>query len=169
MVDDSKKRDAGGRLRAAAPHRGTRPARAAAAAAATAAALAAFLTGCSTPASTASQPPTSKLVRVPGSAEPSIVLTQLGAKRIGLETAAVTAAPRGESTFPYTALLYEPNGQAAVYVATGALTFRRALVTVDAIAGNVVIVKSGVTPGQRVATDGAEELLGLQNGVGEET
>jgi multidrug efflux pump subunit AcrA (membrane-fusion protein) len=169
MIDNSKERDAGGGLRVAASHRDTRPVRAAAVTAVAAAALAAFLAGCATPASTASQPPTSKLVRVPGSAEPSIVLTQLGAKRIGLETASVTGAPRGESTFPYTALLYEPNGQAAVYVATGTLTFRRAFVTVDTIAGNVVIVKSGVTPGQHVATDGAEELLGLQNGVGEET
>ena len=54
-------------------------------------------------------------------------------------------------------------------MATGTLTFTRAFVTVDAIDGDVVIVKSGVTPGQRVATDGAEELLGAQNGVGEET
>jgi hypothetical protein len=108
-------------------------------------------------------------VRLPGSAEPSIELTQLGAQRIGLETASVAAAPGGESTFPYTALVYEPNGQAAVYVASGTLTFTRAFVTVDTITGDVATVKSGVAPGQRVATDGAEELLGLQNGVGEET
>jgi hypothetical protein len=30
-------------------------------------------------------------------------------------------------------------------------------------------VASGVTLGERVVTDGAEELLGVQNGVGEET
>jgi multidrug efflux pump subunit AcrA (membrane-fusion protein) len=169
MTDNSKKRGTGGRLQAGASHCGTRPARAATLTVVAAAALAAVLAGCSTPASTVSQPPTSKLVRVPGNSEPSIVLTQLGAERIGLKTAVVTTAPGGEATFPYTALLYEPNGQAAVYVATGTLTFTRAFVTVDTISGNVVVVKSGVTPGRHVATDGAEELLGVQNGVGEET
>ena len=97
------------------------------------------------------------------------MLTPLGAQRIGLRIAAVTAGSGGTATFPYAALLYEPNGQAAVYVATGTLTFTRAFVAVDTITGNVVVVKSGVAPGQRVATDGAEELLGVQNGVGEET
>ena len=169
MINNSKKRGAGGRLQAGASHRGTRLARAATRTAGVAAALTAVLAGCSTSASTATQPPTSRLVQLPGSSEPSIVLTQLGATRIGLKTAAVSTASGGEATFPYTALLYEPNGQAVVYVATGALTFTREFVTVDTITGNVVVVKSGVTPGQRVATDGAEELLGVQNGVGEET
>ena len=127
------------------------------------------LAGCSTASSTVAQPPTAKLVRMPGSSEPSVVLTQLGAERIGLETAPVTIGRDGEATLPYPALLYEPNGQTAVYVATGTLTFTRAFVTVVAIDGDTVIVKAGVAPGDRVATDGAEELLGVQNGVGEET
>ncbi|HTU74530.1 MAG TPA: hypothetical protein VMG38_13525 [Trebonia sp.] len=168
MIDNSKWRDAGGGLGARASRRGTRHLWAAVLTA-VAAAVAAVLSGCATASSTTTTPPTSKLVRVPGSSEPSIVLTQLGAARIGLHTAPVAGASGGQATLPYTALLYEPNGQAAVYVATGTLTFTRAFVTVDRITGNVVIVKSGVTPGQRVATDGAEELLGIQNGVGEET
>jgi hypothetical protein len=168
MTDNSKRRDAGDGARACGWHGGSRPARATALVTVTAA-LAAVLAGCSAASSTAPPPPTSKLVRVPGSSEPSIVLTQLGAERIGLETASVTAATSGEATFPYAALLYEPNGQAAVYVATGTLTFTRAFVTVDTITGGVVVVKSGVSPGARVVTDGAEELLGVQNGVGEET
>jgi hypothetical protein len=139
------------------------------AAVAVAAALTAAGSGCSTSSSTASPPPTSKLVQRPGSSQPSIVLTQLGAERIGLRTAPVTVGQGGEATFPYAALLYEPDGQAAVYVATGQLTFTRHFVTVDTIYGNTVTVRSGVSPGERVATDGAEELLGVQNGVGEET
>lgn len=168
MNDNSKKRDAGPLLRAGTSGR-TRRGRAATLAALTAAAVTAAVAGCSTVSSTAAQPPTWKLVHVRGSSQPSIVLTQLGAERIGLKTAPVTAAWNGKSTFPYTALLYEPNGQAAVYVATGSLTFTRVFVTVDTITGNTVTVTSGVTPGHRVATDGAEELLGVQNGVGEET
>jgi multidrug efflux pump subunit AcrA (membrane-fusion protein) len=138
-------------------------------AAAVAGAVTATLAGCSASAPAASQPPTSQLVTTPGNAEPSVELTPLGATRIGLETAAVTVGQAGEATFPYSALLYEPNGQAAVYVSTGTLTFLRELVTVDSISGGTVVVTTGVTPGQRVVTDGAEELLGVQNGVGEET
>ena len=75
----------------------------------------------------------------------------------------------GRATFPYSALLYEPDGTAAVYVPTGQLTFLRHFVKVAAIDGSTVVVTSGVTPGQSVVTAGAEELLGVQNGVGEET
>ena len=100
---------------------------------------------------------------------PSGVSTTLGAQRIGLETAPVAAGPGGAATFPYAALLYEPNGQMAVYVSAGTLTYTRHFIKVDAINGDQVTVASGVTLGERVVTDGAEELLGVQNGVGEET
>jgi len=134
-----------------------------------AAAVIAVLSGCAKTPTAASQPPTAKLVPTAGSPVPSVQLTPLGAVRIGLETAKVTVGQGGEATFPYTALLYESNGQAAVYVASGPLTFTRHFVDVDTISGQVVTVKSGVTPGVTVATDGSEELLGVQNGVGVET
>ena len=127
------------------------------------------LAGCASSASSAAQSPTSKLVTLPGTMTPSVVLTPLGAQRIGLETASVSAGPGGAVTFPYAALLYEPNGQTAVYVSAGTLTYTRHFVKVDAINGGQVTVASGVTLGERVVTNGAEELLGVQNSVGEET
>ena len=127
------------------------------------------LAGCASSASSAAQSPTSKLVTLPGTATPSVVLTPLGAQRIGLETAPVSAGPGGAATFPYAALLYEPDGQIAVYVSAGTLTYTRHFVKVDAVSGGQVTVTSGVTLGERVVTDGAEELMGVQNGVGEET
>ena len=130
---------------------------------------AAGLAGCASPASSTPQSPTSKPVTLPGAGTPSVVLTPLGAQRIGLETAPVSAGPGGAATFPYAALLYEPNGQTAVYVPAGTLTYARHFVQVDAINGGQVTVTSGVTAGERVVTNGAEELLGVQNGVGEET
>lgn len=125
--------------------------------------------GCApTSSSDQSPPPTASLQDTPGSPVPSIVLTPLGKQRIGLQTAPVGDAG-GKVTFPYSALLYEPDGTAAVYVPTGQLTFLRHFVKVAAINGSTVVVTSGVTPGQSVVTTGAEELLGVQNGVGEET
>jgi len=129
----------------------------------------AALAGCASSRAATSVPPVARLVPTAGSSVPGVQLTQLGATRIGLETALVTAGQGGEATFPRSALLYEPTGQAAVYVTSGVLTFVRHFVDVDTITGQVVIVKSGVTPGDHVVTDGAEELLGVQNGVGEET
>jgi hypothetical protein len=130
---------------------------------------AAGVAGCAPTTTDQSAPPTATLQTTPGSSVPSVVLTQLGKQRIGLETAPVGTGPGGRATFPYSALLYEPDGTPAVYVPTGQLTFLRHYVKVAAIRGNTVVVASGVTPGQRVVTSGAEELLGVQNGVGEET
>jgi hypothetical protein len=131
--------------------------------------VAAGVAGCA-PSSSSDQasPPTASLRTTPGSSVPSVVLTQTGAQRIGVRTAPVRIAG-GLPAFPYSALLYEPDGKTAVYVPTGTLTYLRHYVTVSAIDGNVVVVKSGVSLGQDVVVAGAEELLGVQNGVGEQT
>jgi hypothetical protein len=144
-------------------HRTRRAALACAAAAALAAAA-----GCSSSGSTAAPPPTAQLERT--SHGLSVVLTPLGAQRIALRTGPATAAPGGAVAVPYGALVYEPAGEPAVYVATGPLTYTRYLVPVTVIAGQTVYLKAGSLPaGAAVVTQGAEELLGVQNGVGEET
>ncbi len=136
---------------------------------AAAAAATAALAGCTSTASSSAPAPPASLQQVVGAQVPNVVLTPVGAQRIGLKTAQVQAGPVGEATFPYSALLYEANGTTAVYVTNGQLTYTRHLVDVDSITGSQVTVKSGVTPGMQVVTDGAEELLGVQNGVGVET
>ena len=140
----------------------------AALACAAAAALATTAAGCSSSGSTASPPPTAQLERT--SHGLSVVLTPLGAQRIALRTGQATAAAGGQVAVPYDALVYEPSGEPAVYVATGTLTYTRYLVPVTVIAGQTVYLKPGILPANAtVVTQGAEELLGVQNGVGEET
>ena len=99
------------------------------------------------------------------------MLTPLGAQRIALRTGHALAGPGGQLTVPYDALVYEPSGEPAVYVATGSLTFTRSLVPGDARSlGQTVYLKPGSLPVHSVVvTQGAEELLGVQSGVGEET
>ena len=141
--------------------------RAALACAAAAAALAATAAGCSNSGSGTSQPPTAQLEKT--SHGLSVVLTPLGAQRIALRTSQARES-NGEIAVPYDALVYEPDGNPAVYVATGALTYTRYLVPVATISGNTVYLKAGSLPANAtVVTQGAEELLGVQNGVGEET
>jgi hypothetical protein len=133
-----------------------------------AAALATTAAGCSSSGSTASPPPTAQLEKT--SHGLSVVLTPLGAQRIALRTGHVAAAPGGQVAVPYDALVYEPAGDPAVYVATGTLTYTRYLVPVTVINGQTVYLKPGSLPANAViVTQGAEELLGVQNGVGEET
>jgi hypothetical protein len=98
----------------------------------------------------------------------SVVLTPLGLSRVGLQTATATAAGN-QTAVPAGALLYESNGQAVVYTETSALVYTIKFVSVASITGNVVFVSSGLAPGTVVVTQGAIELLGVQNGVGVET
>jgi hypothetical protein len=141
----------------------------AAAAVLTAAVLSTTVAGCSSGGSTAaSQPPTASLETT--SHGVSVVLTPLGAQRIALRTGHALAGPGGQLTVPYDALVYEPSGDPAVYVATRSLTFTRYLVQVTSIVGETVYLKPGsLAANSIVVTQGAEELLGVQNGVGEET
>jgi hypothetical protein len=140
----------------------------AALACAAATALAATAAGCSSSSSQASPPPTAQLEKT--SHGLSVVLTPLGAQRIALRTGLAAAAPGGEVTVPYDALVYEPAGEPAVYVVTGTLTYTRYLFPVTVIAGQTVYLRPGSVPaGAAIVTQGAEELLGVQNGVGEET
>lgn len=126
--------------------------------------------GCgSSPAATVSPP--ARMQRIGHSPVPSVVLTPTGARRIGIQTSPVVAVQVSSSmtVIPYAALLYEPDGSTAVYASTAPLVYTRRLITVDHIAGNQVYVSQGLTPGMNVVTVGAEELLGVQNGVGVET
>ena len=137
---------------------------------AAAAALAATAAGCSSTSSAAAPPPTALLEKT--SHGLSVVLTPLGARRIALRTeqATVVKGSTGAVAVPYGALVYEPTGEPAVYVATGTLTYTRYLVPVTVINGQTVYLKPGSLPANAVVvTQGAEELLGVQNGVGEET
>ena len=145
------------------------PARAAAAAAALAATvLTTTVAGCSSSGSLAPPPPTARLEQT--SHGLSVVLTPLGAQRVALRTGHARAGPGGQLTVPYDALVYEPSGEPAVYVATRPLIFTLYLVPATEIVGQTVYLKPGSLPvNSIVVTRGAEELLGVQNGVGEET
>jgi hypothetical protein len=98
----------------------------------------------------------------------SVVLTPFGASRVGIQTAVATALG-SQTVVPYQALLYEPDGQTVVYTKTGALSYTLQVVTVAAVNGNQVVLSDGLSTGVVVVTQGAEELLGVQMGIGIET
>jgi hypothetical protein len=100
-----------------------------------------------------------------------LTLTEKAAERLGLETApAVAQQVDGVDrvVIPYAALLYDPTGQAWVYVNVGPLAFERQKITVDSIQGDEVILSEGPKAGTDVVTMGATELFGSESEFEEE-
>ena len=128
------------------------------------------LAACGSPPA-ARQVPPAKVERIGPSGVPSVVLSPVGQQRLGLRTARALPAGHGSSTLviPYAALLYEESGSTAVYTVTGQRTYTRRQVVVSKIVGSRVYLSSGLAPGSQVVTVGAEELLGVQDGVGVQT
>jgi hypothetical protein len=97
-----------------------------------------------------------------------ITLVEAAARRLGIQTAEVTAGPSG-LTVPYGALVYEADGSTWVFVQTEPLTYQRAPVAVAGISGDQVTLTSGPAVGTDVVTLGAAELVGVETGIdGEE-
>lgn len=100
-----------------------------------------------------------------------ITLTEKAAERLGLETVpVVTKQVDGAErlVIPYAALLYDPSGQAWVYVNVEPLVFVRQAITVDDITGDQVILAEGPESGANVVTMGATELFGSESEFEEE-
>lgn len=96
------------------------------------------------------------------------------AARIGLATGTVGQLPatrpkkgaaQSLSVVPIGAVLYDKDGATWVYAETAPLTFQRKPVTVVSADGNRVVLSSGPAVGSRVATVGAAELRGSEEGV----
>jgi len=123
--------------------------------------------------------PSERVVPVPGSPGGKIILTSVGAQRIGIQTARVGRAPsppapkpKGKpepsvlsAVVPVAAVVYDPSGNTYVFTSPGALQFTEVPVTVDHVSGASAYLLRGPRPGSTVVTVGAEELFGVQTGV----
>ena len=96
----------------------------------------------------------------------SITLTQEGADRIEIATGTVRSRD-GRSSIPYSALLYENDGSAFVYTNPRGLTYVRAHIDIDRVAGDRVLLDEGPPVGTRVVTTGAPQVHGAELEYGE--
>jgi len=97
-----------------------------------------------------------------------ITLAAAAVKRLGVQTAPVTAGAAG-LTVPYGALVYEADGSSWVFVETAPLHYQRARIAVSGITGDQVALTSGPPVGTPVVIVGAAELVGVETGIdGEE-
>jgi hypothetical protein len=151
-------------------------------------ALSAALGACGS-SSGGSIPPSGRLIGATGGSVGRIVLSAVGAQRIGLETARARSrpapapivkttvvagikrtttvrppAPHGVIV-PYSAVVYDPGGRTYVFTNPARLTYVETPIDVVSISGHDAYLSSGPKPGTRVVTVGAEELYGVQAGV----
>lgn len=67
---------------------------------------------------------------------------------------------------PYSAVIYDLDGETWVYTSPKPLTFVRERIVVDHIADDVAVLSEGLSLGTEIVTVGAAELYGTEFGVG---
>ena len=108
------------------------------------------------------------LAKIDGSDFNLVTLTEKAAQRLELATSKVSevqVAGANRLVVPYAALIYGLHGESWVYVSPQPLSFHRAVVTVDYIEGNNVILLEGPAAGTEIATVAVAELYGVDTGV----
>jgi hypothetical protein len=96
----------------------------------------------------------------------AVTLTREGADRIEIATGQV--AQQGDhKAIPYAALLYENDGSAFVYTNPKGLTYVRAHIEIDRVAGDRVLLREGPPVGTKVVTTGAPQVHGAELEYGE--
>ena len=96
-----------------------------------------------------------------------VVLLEEAAKRLGIETAEVSALPAGRESVPYSAVIYDAEGHSWVFTTGEELSYVKAPITIDRIDGDTAILAAGPAVGTAVVSQGAEELFGVEDGIGE--
>ena len=98
-----------------------------------------------------------------------ITLTADAAERLDLQTTAVRAEGRGadeRTIVPYSAIVYETDGETWVYTSPEELKFVRDHVVVEEIDGDRAVLSEGPAAGTEVVTVGVAELFGAEHGIG---
>ncbi|HYM59068.1 MAG TPA: hypothetical protein VES79_13980 [Solirubrobacteraceae bacterium] len=107
----------------------------------------------------------SKLEEVKGTDAKRVTFTAEGARRTGLQTAALRDSGK-RTVAPYAALIYDGEGKTFVYTSPQPLSFMRAAVKVDRIDADRVLMSAGPPAGTQVVTVGAAEVYGTELEIG---
>ena len=113
-----------------------------------------------------------KVEQIEGSDLCRVILTEKAMERIGLEISAVRqelvkhSKTRMRDVVPYSAIIYDPQGQTWVYTNPQPRTFIRHKISVDFIMDDMVILVDGPPVGTPIASVGVAELYGTEFGIG---
>jgi len=108
-----------------------------------------------------------KVEAIAGSTASRITLTPKATERLGVETAAVTAAPtKTQLQIPSAAVLYDPDGTTFTYTSPQDRVYVRADIRLVRLSNGIAVLAEGPPVGTKVVTVGAAELFGIDTGVG---
>jgi hypothetical protein len=106
-----------------------------------------------------------RIEHIDGSELSRVFLSEEAARRIDLQTDSVReleASGTPRTVVPYSAVLYDLNGETWVYTSPEPLSFVRHSISVDSIDGDLAILSDGPPPGTQVVTVGVAELFGAE-------
>lgn len=95
----------------------------------------------------------------------TVTLSEAAERRLGIQTAPVSAVAGGRLTVPYAAVVYQPDGSAWAYVQISPRHFQRQPLVILGISGNTVTLGSGPPAAKAVVVQGAAELVGVETGI----
>jgi hypothetical protein len=110
---------------------------------------------------TASHHEPATLEPIEGTDVQRVIFDAEGAKRVGLQTAAVRQNGQ-ETIIPYSAVIYDAEGNTYAYTAPEPLTFVRQEIEIDRIDGKSVVLSDGLSAGTKVVTVGTAEVYGTE-------
>ena len=111
----------------------------------------------------------------PGTDAKTLIFSEIAMSRLDIQTAPVKeieASRDGKDVgrrvaVPHSAVIYDADGEAWVYVSSAPDTFLRKRVAIDFMDDDHIFLTMGVTAGEDVVTVGVPELRGAEFGVGE--
>jgi hypothetical protein len=143
--------------------------------------LACGLSACAGEADPAEQPPPATVEKAAAGQPSRVILTAKAAERLDIQTVAVQTVDQGAAAatapsagtgqklvIPYSAVLYDADGNTWTFTNPEPLVFVRAPIAVEQIQGDTAVLSGGPPAGTLVVTVGAAELLGAELGVGHE-
>ena len=108
-----------------------------------------------------------RVEKIEGTDQSKVVLLEEAAKRLGIETSAIGRLTGGQESVPYSAVIYDAEGHSWVFTTHEDLSYVKAPITIERIEGDLAILNEGPPVGTEVVTQGAEELFGVEDGIGE--
>ena len=140
----------------------------------TLAVAAVILAGCGATSISTTVAKPGQVVQIAGTNRERVLLTEAASERLGIKLTPVramastaqdaTSTPR--RVIPQSAVFYDEKGATWTYVSKGNFAYEREAVTIASIDGDNVVLQSGPDTGTDVVSVGADELRGIEDGVG---
>jgi len=102
----------------------------------------------------------STLEEIEGSVLKRVLLTEKAAERIGVQTVPVSGL-----VVPYSAVIYDTEGNTWIYTNPAPLTFIRVPIVIEHIEADQAFLSNGLETDAPIVTLGVAELYGAETGV----